>query len=178
MNWPLTAVAQAFLDGDRPMQPWAAESAEGGTPIANTDFLNLGGTGLVDATEDPVDTSYRRAILGEAIEFETEEIRGVKAGHLEVRRQVMRRLDPLEFGPLVRVQACETETIEIRDEDGSPVFDRRGLPKTRELITGRKIFSGPESAMRRAFPDEIERSRRSKVGIYGGVRRKLFLIES
>lgn len=161
-----------FRAGIAPRPTRAAHSAERGQALECTALPNLAGNPLVDATEAAADVTYRNSLLGDAVAYDTEFVKG----ETEVRRQVVARKSPVDYGPDVRAQVCEFAEYLVRDEAGDPILDRHGRPMIRQVVMSRKTFYGQLSVFHRAFPDAEDRIRRGHVGIYGGQERKVFLL--
>jgi hypothetical protein len=148
--------AVANRDPGHPAEPWVAAPQ------------------VVPEAEEPSDTALKASLCGVPIAYETE--RWCRAcgpltsdGHaplcacgrrVESRRTVTRRADPVEFGPIVRV--------EQRDID----------PETGKVL-GKHVICDRLSRVRLMLPDEDGRKQRRKLGIAGNQSPgKLFRLET
>lgn len=127
----------ALLETGTVPRPFAVTNNDIGHWIADT---QLGHNGTIPAAEDPHDTAARNSLVGKAVEFDEEIV--LEGKDFVRRRNVVRREDPVEFGPILR-------------------WEERGAE-------GRKVLKGRLSEQRRSCPDEAERKIREKLGVGGG----------
>ncbi len=140
--------AVANRDPGRPAEPWVA-----------------GPQVVVEA--NPEDVAFCNSVCGEPEAFETERLCRA-CGPLSsdgqaplcacgrrvvTRRVVTRRADPVEYGPMVRI---EQRDVEVDPETGKVV-----------KVRGKRVIYDRLSRVRRMFPDETERSKRQRLGIRG-----------
>lgn len=132
---------------------------------------------VVPASEDPSDTALRNALCGSPEAYETE--RWCRAcgpltsdgeaplcdcgRRIMTRRIVTRRAEPLDFGPMIKVEQQDTET----DPDSG---------KTIKVLK-RHVIYDRLSRVRLMLPDETEKKARKKLGIAGNPSPdKMFLL--
>jgi len=132
--------------------------------------------------EDPADTAKRNSLCGAPEEFDTERICkrcGPIPGkdyeplcpqchrRLDMRRIVVRRADPLEFGPVIRWEEREVVLIERKDAEGKIKRNREGEIQYSTKTLAKDVRFGRVSEFQRAVTDEQERIKREQLGVSG-----------
>lgn len=186
-NLVLDGEDMAFLAGQTPRRLWASEADGQAEPVVRTAYLNLAGRRTIPEAEgeDPASTAKRNSLAGDPLiiglaceRCGTPLVAGqfcCECKPQRASRQVIERKDPLEFGERQRWEVRLVAMVAVLLPDGEPKVDSRGRPCVRQEIQSREFFTGSESELRRAFPDELERERREACGVIGGAtRNKIF----
>lgn len=172
---PSPTLAQFLETGDVPRR-WAATNHSPGHRVESW----LAASPDVREAEDPADTAQRNSLCGDPLAYETERMCrrcGPLPGteyeplcpncyrRVEIRRIVVERADPVEYGPDIRWEEREIEWVERRNEDGSIKRDRKGQPQLVGETRGKDVKYGRLSEFHRAVvaSEEAEKRRRLKI---------------
>ncbi len=147
---PLLDVTRAYLDSGEIPRLRAVSNRDPGHRVDGD--VVYGPETVIEEMPDAV--SRRNSIVGQATEYENVLVRG-EDGKDQMRRRVVRRESPVDYGPVGRYEIREY------DIDGNCI-DRR-------------VIHGRESEIRRAFPDKMSKDDRTALRVAGGkVPDKIF----